>query len=164
MAELAAGVTILTARHLDGTPRGLLVTSLCSYSIEPPSVLACIQRSRGSHGPLVRCGEFGVHLLGREQIEVAREFAAPGHAKFERVAWRWDDDVPALADVLVYLRCQRMAVFDYGDHSIVIGNVVDGSRTLREPLVYLRRRIDWSLRSVPVGPGHDHGMAGATST
>ena len=152
MAEMATGMTVLTARDADGAPRGLLVTSLCSYSVDPPSILACIERSRGSHAPLTRCRHFGVHLLASDQATVADAFALNGAPKFERVEWRWERGVPVLAGVLVFPRCRRVAVFAHGDHSIVIGEVLHGSRTAREPLLYLRRRMDWTLRSARAGP------------
>lgn len=45
MAELVSGVCALTARGDDGEPYGLVATSLCSYSDDPPAVLVCVGRS-----------------------------------------------------------------------------------------------------------------------
>jgi len=39
MGLFATGVTVVTTRSADGTPRGLTVTAFCSVSLEPPLVL-----------------------------------------------------------------------------------------------------------------------------
>lgn len=68
MAALASGVAVVTARRADGSPAGLLATSIAAYSAEPPSILLSIAHSSRSHPTLVEHAErFGVHLLGRDQ-------------------------------------------------------------------------------------------------
>lgn len=145
MSLLPSGLSVVTAKARDGCPCGLLVTSLCSYSVEPPSVLMCVRRGSRSHGALVSCFHFGVHLLRHDQETVARAFAEGGDAKFRRVQWSWDGDVPALIGVIAYLRCSRRAVFHHADHAIVIGTIIDGSVSASDPLCYLRRTMDWRL-------------------
>jgi flavin reductase ActVB len=145
MTRLAAGVTVVTARQPGGQACGLLVTSICSYSAEPPSVLIAIGDTRGSCPALVACAEFGVHMLGRGHQPVASVFASGGADKFAAVAWRWDGEVPRLHRVPVFLRCARRAVFHHADHTIIIGEVVDVAIEAGEPMVYYRRRLTWRL-------------------
>jgi flavin reductase (DIM6/NTAB) family NADH-FMN oxidoreductase RutF len=143
MSLLASGLAVVTAADADGAPRGLLLTSLCSYSADPPSVLVCVRRQCRSHRALVECGRFGVHLLGADQEAVAHAFAARGDGKFERVRWSWDGDIPMVEGAIAYLRCSRRAVFRHADHAIVIGELVDGSVSASDPLCYLRRSMNW---------------------
>jgi flavin reductase ActVB len=155
MAELASGVAVITARAEGGAPCGLLVTSLCSYSRRPPSILVSIDRARRSHDPLVACEHFGTHLLGRDQASLARLFAAPVEDRFRELPWQWDTDVPVLPDVIAYLRCRREAVFAHGDHSILLGEVTEIRVAPREPLCYLRRRMDWRVQEDPISAAVD---------
>jgi flavin reductase ActVB len=145
MAGLCSGVAVVTARREDGEPCGLLATSISSFSAQPPSVLASIGHASRCHTALAECEHFGVHILEAAQEPLARTFAGLGEDKFAGLEWDWDEDVPALGGVLAYLRCRRGALFELYDHSILIGDVIDGRRGPGEPLVYMERRMDWRL-------------------
>jgi flavin reductase ActVB len=147
MSALASGVAVITARRDDGRPAGLLATSIAAYSAAPPSVMVSVAHSSRSHPVLVEHAElFGVHLLGREQEDTARVFAGRSNDKFAALEWDWDQAVPRLAGAVSYLRCTRSAVFDHYDHSVLIGDVLDGRHAGGEPLLWVRRRMDWRLR------------------
>jgi flavin reductase (DIM6/NTAB) family NADH-FMN oxidoreductase RutF len=145
MAELASGVAVVTARHAGGQPCGLLVSSICSYSASPPSVLVAIGQERASYPAIADCHEFGVHLLGAEDGPTAEVFATRRDDKFAGLAWRWDGTVPRLGTASVFLACVRRAVLPHGDHAVVIGEVVRATLRAGEPLVYYRRRLGWRL-------------------
>ncbi|MFJ8582542.1 flavin reductase family protein [Micromonospora sp. NPDC093277] len=145
MARLASGVAVVTARQPGGAPCGLLVSSICSYSVRPPSVLVSIGRESRSYRSLLGQAEFGVHLLGSGDGPIARLFASRSDDKFAGLHWAWDGSVPRLDATPVYLRCVRRRVFEHGDHAIVIGEVADGEISHGEPLVYYRRALDWRL-------------------
>jgi flavin reductase (DIM6/NTAB) family NADH-FMN oxidoreductase RutF len=146
MAALASGVAVVTARRSDGSPAGLLATSIAAYSAAPPSILVSVAHSARSHPTLVEHAErFAVHLLGREQEALARTFASRSEDKYADLGWHWDDDVPRLEGVVSYLRCGRSAAFDHYDHSIVIGDVLGGHHAGGDPLLWVRRRMDWRL-------------------
>jgi flavin reductase (DIM6/NTAB) family NADH-FMN oxidoreductase RutF len=141
MAELASGVVVITAARADGRPTGLAATSVCSYSITPPSLLAAIADSARSHPVLLDAPRFGAHILRAEQEEVAAVFAGRGEDKFSGLDWGWEQEVPRIADGLAFLACRREAVFHHGDHSILIGAVERVDVAGGAPLLYLRRRM-----------------------
>ena len=146
MSALASGVAIVTARRADGSPAGLLATSVAAYSAAPPSIMVSVAHASRSHTVLVEHAEvFGVHLLARGQEEAARVFAGRSDDKYAELDWEWDREVPRLAGVVSYLRCVRSAVFDHYDHSVLIGDVLDGRHAGGEPLLWVRRRMDWRL-------------------
>lgn len=146
MAEHPAGVAVVTTRRGD-LPGGLLVTSLSAFTADPPSILfAVCDRSR-SHDALVTGAAFGVHLLSRNQRDIAQVFASLSDSKFETLAWVWDDDVPRIHGALAYMRCERDAVFRHRDHSIVVGRLATIIRpeSADEPLLYRRRSMEWAV-------------------
>lgn len=147
MTRLVSSVAVITARRADGMPCGLLVSSIFSYSVHPPSVLISIDQSTRSYATLTNCEEFGTHLLGREHTDIAHTFAGQGDDKFAGVPWSWDGAVPRLDDVPVYLSCAFSALFHHGDHAIVIGVVKNGYVRPAEPLVCFRRGLNWRLRA-----------------
>jgi flavin reductase ActVB len=146
MTRLVSGVAVVTAQRADGRPCGLLVSSICSYSVKPPSVLFAVDQASRSYATLVECAEFGVHVLGSTQSTVASVFASRSDDKFADVPWYWDARVPRLADVPVYLPCTAREVFRHGDHAIIIGDVISGDVQPGDPLVCYRRRLGWRLR------------------
>jgi len=146
MSALASGVAVITARRPDGRPTGLLATSVAAYSAAPPSIMLSVAHSSRSHPVLVEHAErFGVHLLARGQEAMARSFASRAEAKYAGLQWDWDGEVPCLAGMVSYLRCRRSAVFAHYDHSVMIGDVLDGRHAGGEPLLWVRRRMDWRL-------------------
>jgi flavin reductase ActVB len=147
MSHLASGVAVVTARRADGEPCGIAATSLVSYSVRPPSLLVCVWHESRCHEALTQAERFGVHLLRSDQVEVAHRFADRQAAdKFAGSEWRWDEDVPELADALAYLRCRRAENFLRYDHTILIGDLETGRIGPGEPLVYARRRMDWLMQ------------------
>jgi flavin reductase (DIM6/NTAB) family NADH-FMN oxidoreductase RutF len=147
MAHLAAGVAVITARRSDGEPCGIAATSVSSYSAHPPSLLVSVWHESRCHPALTECEHFGVHLLRSDELWLAQRFADRGLAdKFDAVEWSWDDDVPELAATLVYLRCRRVENFVKYDHTLLIGDLERGRLEQGEPLVYVRRRMDWLMQ------------------
>jgi flavin reductase ActVB len=145
MTRVACGLAVVTGAS-GGVPCGLLVSSLCSYSVRPPSMLVCLDQGSRSHDTLVGVGEFGVHVLGEEQQGVAGVFAHRSGDRFADIAWEWDGAVPRLLDTPVYLRCATAAVHPHGDHTVLIGEVVHCYAADGDPLVYYRRDFTWRLR------------------
>jgi flavin reductase ActVB len=148
MAGLASGVSVVTARRPDGSPCGLAATSVSSFSAHPPSVLVSVAHASRCHEALAAGEWFGVHLLSAAQEDVARVFASLSDDKFADLDWDWEGEVPVLGSALAYLRCRRSAHFEHHDHSIVIGDVIDGRHESGEPLVYMRQRMSWRLGEV----------------
>jgi flavin reductase (DIM6/NTAB) family NADH-FMN oxidoreductase RutF len=148
MAELPAGVAVITTATPDMLPLGILVTSMGAYTADPPSVMVSISHASRCHEHLLRAEHFGVHILHIDQASVAEIFAARVADKFTDLRWAWDDDVPRVENALAYLRCRRTACFDHLDHTILIGTINRVERTAAsEPMLYLRRRFDWTLRN-----------------
>jgi len=148
MSQLASGVAVITAQRRDGAPCGLAATAVASYSAEPPSILVSVDHASRCHDHLVACQQFGVHILSAVDEPLARVFAGKGDDKFAALDWSWDRQVPRLAGALAYLRCRRAENFVRYDHTILIGDIAAGLMGSGEPLLYSRRRMDWSLQPV----------------
>lgn len=147
MARLVSGAAVISGRRADGSPCGLLVSSLSSYSVAPPSVMLALARGSRTYRAMdARVGtSFGAHLLGSGDEALAKVFAGRSEDKFAGLAWDWDDGTPRLAGVPVYLKCRVSAVFPHGDHAVLVGEVAGCAVADAEPLVYYRRRLDWRL-------------------
>ncbi len=139
LALWPSGVTVLTARDPHG-PVGMTISSFSSLSLDPPLILACIDMSAKSHDGMVGAEGFAVHVLSRDQEHLSRLFARPGEEKFTEVESEEGPYGAALLPLgVARLVCARHAVLDGGDHSILVGRVLEVARSDRPPLVYWDR-------------------------
>lgn len=149
MASHCAGVAVATCSRGAGegrVPLGLAVTSLTSYTAQPPSVLLSVDVSSRSHDALLASEALGVHLLAHDQAAVANTFSSKADDKFAALDWTWDGEVPRLGGVLAYLRCRGDRCIGHHDHTIVVATV-EAAWIEREerPLVYHDRHLEWRL-------------------
>jgi flavin reductase (DIM6/NTAB) family NADH-FMN oxidoreductase RutF len=137
MANLPTGVTIVTASGPDG-PAGATANAVCSLSIEPMLMLACLDRGSRTLLAVQAADRFGVSVLHKGQEPIARSFAtkAPVAEKWAGVEWSERDGVPAIDDALVSLACDLRDVLAAGDHVIVTGEVTALETTEGDPLVF----------------------------
>jgi flavin reductase ActVB len=161
MVWFAAPVAILTCHDEDDAPWGLTVTSVTSLSLDPPLVLACLDKRSVSCSKVVSARWFCVNLAMPGQEWMARQFAGPAQDRFRGV-----DIEPGLAPMLsaaaTRLICEHYGVRDGGDHSILLGRVMavdcpDGDQAADTPaLVWHGRDFACTHRRNPrqiVRPG-----------
>jgi flavin reductase (DIM6/NTAB) family NADH-FMN oxidoreductase RutF len=145
MSLLAGGVAAVTARDRAGRPRGMLATSVTSYTDAPPSLLISAAHSSRTHAPLIDATGIGVHLLCLEQHPLARTLASRSDDKFAEIAWDWDADVPRIDGSLAYMRCRLAHHYTHYDHTILIADVESTELNEAPPLIYFKRTLSWQL-------------------
>ncbi|MDP9819176.1 flavin reductase (DIM6/NTAB) family NADH-FMN oxidoreductase RutF [Spirilliplanes yamanashiensis] len=119
----AAAVVVVTAPGAPGTPpAGFTATSFTSVSLDPPLVSFCLARSASAWPAVSTADVVAVHVLGREQEQVARTFATRGIDRFAaHGAWTaGPGGVPLLDGVLARLVCRVAQRVEAGDHTIVL--------------------------------------------
>ncbi len=128
MRRLVGGVSVITVGT--GTQRtGLTVTSLSALSLEPPSVVFCVNRSASALALLLEQRSFGVNMLGARHRELAGRFAGQGgikgEARYEGGDWiALKTGAPILSDACVALDCEVEEMLDRHSHFIVIGRAL----------------------------------------
>jgi flavin reductase (DIM6/NTAB) family NADH-FMN oxidoreductase RutF len=137
MGTLPTGVTVVAAAGPDG-PAGATANAVCSLSIEPMLMLACLDRGSRTLLAVQAANRFGISVLHAGQEELARAFAskAPVPDKWTGVAWSERDGVPAIDDALVFVGCELRDVIAGGDHVIVTGEVTALETSEGDPLVF----------------------------
>ena len=146
MRRVAATVNVISLT-VDGRPMGITATAVSSLSMEPPSLLACINRAASVHAPMADMAQFRVNILHRDQEEVARIFA-DRTMEAQRFADGWDlgadlgaHEPPRLIDAQASILCRRIDHHQFGTHSIFIGVIEDVSvREDVSPLLYWNGR------------------------
>lgn len=143
MRQVPSPVTVVTVEG-EGQIRGITIGSFTSTSLRPPLISFNLSRDAQAYDALVTAERFAVHVLSESQAHLADHFATPdltSEEQFEAVPHQIDPDgTPILLDTLAVIHCERYAIHDAGDHSIVVGRVMmikdssDGA-----PLLYYDR-------------------------
>lgn len=143
MRLTASGVTVVTTDGAAGRV-GVTVSTLCSLSLEPPSVLLCIHKDSRAVPPIIENEAFAANVLAVGQQRVADGFAGIipelREDRFASGTWRTlETGAPALEGALCTFDCRVASVFDFGSHRIIAGEVVAVEIGAEEPLVYSSR-------------------------
>jgi len=138
----ATGVTVVTCVDPAGTPAGLTVNSFTSVSLQPPLLLVCVHKLAASAAALIGAAHFAINVLQTGQQPASIRFATRDEDRFGVTPWSCGEaGAPILKDSLGVFECERFAVYDGGDHHILVGQVVkasfDGGL---DPLLYFRGR------------------------
>lgn len=141
LSHLAGGVVIVTTHGSDGEPRGMTATAVCSVSVEPPLVMACINQSALTHVAVDDSGVFALNILPATERDLAQRFASSSAEKFAGVVVEsGTTGSPLLGAALAHCDCEVENSIPAGDHTIFIGRVV-AARSRAEgdqPLLYFR--------------------------
>ncbi|MCS6946396.1 MAG: flavin reductase family protein [Steroidobacteraceae bacterium] len=140
--SFATGVTIVTGVHPDGRPVGVTANSFSSVSLTPPLVLWCLAHSSTSLQAFSVDAPFAVHVLRREQTEIALHFSRSSPQKIVPTSdWLRNPEPPTIAGALARIDCRVVQLIDAGDHRIVLGRVERAARAAGEPLLFYAGRF-----------------------
>ena len=142
MRRVASTVNVISIR-VDDQPMGITATAVSSISLDPPSLLVCINRTASVHAPMGGMSHFRVNVLHRDQEAIAAMFADRAQHGL-RFLSGWDlecGSAPRLLDAQASILCRRTDHHQFGTHSIFIGVVEEVfTRAEIDPLVYLDGR------------------------
>ncbi len=140
----ATGVTVVTT-VADGVDHAMTANAFTSVSLDPLLVLVCVEKITRFHAAVLASGQWAVSVLAEGVQEAAAWFATRGRpleGQLNRFPHERGPHTGAaiLRDSLASIECRTYAVYDGGDHSIIVGEVL-GVRTadaLIAPLLYFR--------------------------
>jgi len=143
MRGLCQSVGIVTACD-DGRWAGMTASSITSVSMEPPSLLVCVNRDASIHAAIVRSRRFSVNFLADGQEQLSRLFSSPISNEERFVHGRWSAGTgqpPELEGALSVLACALEHASSVATHTIFVGRVQSVvTEPDRSPLVYLNGR------------------------
>lgn len=122
--KLTTGIYLATAGRGEGACV-LTQTWVTQVTTDPPRVMIAIRPYRKQHA-LLRAGEpFCIHLLGRDQFDVALRYTdkeQPAGPEFKQR----DAAAPLWRGAAAWLDCEVENYTPLGDHDIFVGKVVGG--------------------------------------
>ena len=142
---------LLTVRAPDGEMSGCLAGFVSQCSINPPNFIACISRLNHTLGVATRSSAMGLHLLGEDQLAMARLFGEETGDevdKFADIDWRiGTTGAPLVSDVASAVEGTVLGHFSVGDHEAFLVRAVRAVQGPGHGLLTHRT-------SPPLHPGH----------
>jgi flavin reductase (DIM6/NTAB) family NADH-FMN oxidoreductase RutF len=148
LGEMPYGLYIIGSRS-DEDPNGMMADWVMQVAFEPRLVAVSIENDAHTLANINRSGVFSVNLLSADEFALATKFAQPyfgskirgrGSPAREEVHHKLNGvrhepghstGCPILADTLAWLECHVHMTVPLGDHTLVVGRVVNGG-VLRE--------------------------------
>ncbi len=122
----AAGVTVVTTLGPDGAARGMTVSSFSAVSLEPPIVLYCLGDHAVNFDAFAAATHFAVNILKDDQASISNRFADPSQPDWPDLPYRGlAGGSPILDGTLGALDCKQISAQRFGDHLVVLGEVID---------------------------------------
>jgi flavin reductase (DIM6/NTAB) family NADH-FMN oxidoreductase RutF len=143
--QFPSGIVVVTT----SAGHAMTVSAFASVSLEPPLVLFCAEKIARFHDAVLAAGSWGVSILTEDGEKTARWLATRGRpldGQLEEIPHHPGaaTGAPLLDGALATMECRTFAVYDGGDHSIIVGRVVavDGPADpqARGPLVHYAGR------------------------
>jgi flavin reductase (DIM6/NTAB) family NADH-FMN oxidoreductase RutF len=123
------GLYVLTARTPDGDVTAATVNWATQASFKPPLVVVGVKADTHSHEVVSAAGAFVLNVLGKGQNDVAFAFFKTpevDEATIGGIPYRLGETgAPILESPIAHLECRVVEIRELGDHSIVVGEVVD---------------------------------------
>lgn len=137
LGRFVTGVTVVTCEDGAGVKFGFTANSFSSISLDPPLVLVCISRNAMSHEAFLKAPRFAINILAEDQRDISGTFASRGGNKFEQIRLQTGvSKSPVVEGVAAWLDCDAHQTIEMGDHTLLIGRVVDFAYEDRTPLGY----------------------------
>jgi flavin reductase (DIM6/NTAB) family NADH-FMN oxidoreductase RutF len=146
VGTFATGISVATTRHR-GIDHAMTVNAFASVSLDPLLVLICVEKITRFHSAVRASGSWAVSVLAADAEDVARWFAEkarPTRGQMADYPHRPGraTGMPVLEQAIAVIECRTHAIYEGGDHVIVLGDVVGvwSDPAPHRPLLYFQGR------------------------
>ncbi len=144
VGRFVTGVTLCTTVSPAGN-HGITANSFTSVSLDPLLVLISVEKVARFHDEVLGAGVFAISILSSAHEEAARRFSRRGRPEtddqFDLLAHHAGATTGCIVvdDALAVLECRLWSSADGGDHTLVVGEVMEmtmPAEPVAAPLVY----------------------------
>jgi DNA-binding GntR family transcriptional regulator/flavin reductase (DIM6/NTAB) family NADH-FMN oxidoreductase RutF len=138
VGHFMTGVTVITTND-GGARHGVTASSVASLSVEPPMMIACINKASRTCQAIRHTGYYAINILNKDQGPIAERFAATSDDKFSGLdVCEGSSGAPLLSDALAHIECRVVEEVEGGTHRVLIGHVLAAAARDNDPLGYYR--------------------------
>ena len=142
--KIVHGVAIITT-CVNGKPYGMAAAWVTRASNEPYLVSVSVWKENLTHEKIQKSGVYAINILDESKKHLAIHFGRhPGRDvnKFEQIVYRkGKSGSPILyMDAVAYVDCQVIKAIEAGDHTILLGQVLQAEiMRPHHPMIYARK-------------------------
>jgi len=148
LRRLASSVSVVTCRH-DRRNYAMTATAVSALSMEPPSMLVCVNRSAAFHGALNGASEFAINILSRAHVDISRLCSGGANPESRFNVGNWDTSAPA--PILIDAQAAIVRVYNFMEATSQIAQTtlraVLGQSSL-DDLLGGREKINGKLQAI----------------
>ena len=128
MRRYIYSVSIMSNKDNANNPNAITVSSVTSISMDPPSLLICINKSSRIHDSIELGSKFCINLLNNDQEDLSNICSDEDmyDQRFKDKNWNLDN-IPFLKNAQANIFCKVDKLTSYHTHTIVIGLVEDAN-------------------------------------
>ena len=125
MRFLASSVSLISAKDSSGNLFAMTASSVTSLTMDPPSILACVNNSATIHDVLMKGENLCINILQKTQQEISNICSSKEleSTRFQNDFWD-TSDIPFIKDSQANIFCKVDETVSYHTHKIVIGSVI----------------------------------------
>jgi len=138
---ISHGVYIITVRAKDKV-NGMTAAWVSQVSLKPLLLMVSIAPARYTHGLIKKSGYFAINALASDQKDVAKHFGYKSGRKVDKLNdvsyFDAKNGSPVLNDALAFVECKVVNTFETGDHTLFIGEAIEGKilKKDKSPLIF----------------------------
>ena len=130
MRRYIYSVSIMSNKDDNGNSNAITVSSVTSISMDPPSLLICINKSSRIHDTLHIGSKFCINLLKKDQEELSNICSDEESYEERFNNENWDtEEIPFLSNAQANIFCKVDKLTSYHTHTIVVGLVENANHT-----------------------------------
>ena len=127
--KIIHGVYVIST-VLKGRVNAMTAAWVARASFDPPLITVSVGKTRFSHDMIKESGVFALNCLGPDNVDIARRFGLKSGRKTDKFKGvEYDTKTtgsPVLRDALAWMDCKVVSHHDAGDHTLFVGEVLDG--------------------------------------
>lgn len=137
LGSFATGIAVVTAKCPNGKPMGITINSFASVSLEPPLVLWSIDKNSDLYQQFCSASHYAVHVLPEDAQSISNHFTTADDKQFDNFEITSGvSDLPLLPGCIAIFQCKVTQKIEAGDHTILIGHVLDMQHDPAKPLIF----------------------------
>ncbi|MDC1110899.1 flavin reductase family protein [Gammaproteobacteria bacterium] len=125
MRFLASSVSVISAKDSFGSLFAMTASSVTSLTMDPPSILVCVNNGASIHDVLVKGENLCINVLQKNQQEISNLCSSRQleSKRFQNDCWDVVD-IPFIKDAQANVFCKVDETVSYHTHKIVIASVL----------------------------------------
>ena len=138
MRGVASTVNVISSQYED-VKHAMTASSVVSLSLDPPSMLVCVNKEASIHQILEKERFFCINILSKDQMDLANLCSSADNedSRFNSEEWSLSKGIPYNTESSANIFCRCFDSISHTSHTVFFGEVVEVVNNNKEgPLMY----------------------------